>query len=1247
MSFLLITLVISTINAQERNYKFEYLTIKDGLSHNNIYSIIQDKQGFLWIGTGNGLDRYDGLSIKSYRHDPTDANSLSSSNFGKMYQDNSGIFWFGTYGGGLDRYDPLTKTFTNYKHNDGNPYSISNNRIQYIFEDSYGIIWLATVGGGLNAFLKKEEKFIRYQHSQDDTTSIISDNVKPICEDNMGNLWIGTRDGLDYYDRDKNIFIHYLHDQDNPNSLSNNNIRTLFVDHDNLLWIGTRGGGLNIFNPITKTFKHFIHNPDKNSISENKIEHMLKDSYGIVWIGTYSTGINKYDPKTGKFEVYEQNIIPGKGISHNRIEYIYEDRSKILWIGTRGGGINKIDLKPRKFENIIYGRLIPNMLPHPSVWTIVPDGTGNVWIGTDGGGIAQYNLETKKFIKYLRHNYNSNNSLVQNRVWSMLAQSPDTIWIGTYENGLNRLIINNNNYDFKLYEHNPYNDASIAGNQINALLKDSKGNLWIGTQNGISRAIFKKNQNVSFVNYKYEADNDNTLSDNYVSVIYEDKNNQIWVGSYIGGLNKYIAEQDYFKRMKITNNSKDIDNYRVQSLYEDKWNRFWVGTEGGGLYKFNRKNNSIIQYLNVDAHYSNVIMAIQEDKKGKIWLSTTDGISKFDPETEKYINYDISDGLKTHGYNRNSSFQDKNSIIYFGSIDGITYFNPDNVIDNQNIPPIVITDFKVFNQSIYDENSGSLPIPGINENIIELDFKDYIFSFEFASLDYTVPSKNAFKYKMEGLDDKWIDLKNHRFATFTKLSPGKYVFHVKGSNNDGIWNNKGDKVTVIIKPPFWKTKLFIILEIIAILTIILLLIYLRERKLIGDKKLLESRVSIRTQEIQQQKEKMQSQAEKLVQINEELEEYSVILRETDNAVSVMNSKGDYQWINEGFTNMYGYTLDELVKDKGHRKIGSNSNLKIKDLINIWFGEKKTIIYQSENLNKNGEKIWAQTTLTPVVRSSGQVEKLIAIDSNISKIKKAEEIIIQKNENITDSIEYAKRIQQAILPPVKHFKNSAEEYFLIYKPKEIISGDFYWITNLNSETIIVIADCTGHGVPGAFMSMLGITLLNKIVSERAILEPANILNRLRIDVMNSLRQTGDDLEAKDGMDISVIKINNETKKIIFAGAMNNGILLRNGEIIALEANKMPIGIHQNAKLPFKQIELEIQNNDKIYLLSDGYVDQFGGEKSKKFKNYRFKELLLEIENLNMSEQKMRIIKKHEEWKGNEEQVDDIVILGLKF
>jgi PAS domain S-box-containing protein len=1240
--------VASFAYPQELTLKADQININHGLSHNSVYSIIQDNEGFIWFATQNGLDRYDGITIKTYKHDPVDTNSLSSNNFGKIYQDKEGIFWLGTFGGGLNKYDPFARQFTHYRHNPDDSTSISNDRIQFLYEDSKEILWIGTYGGGLNAFDKKTEKFTRYLNNLKDPNSISSNHIKTIAEDQWGNLWIGTRQGLNRFDRNTRKFKHYKHDPNNKNSLCHDNVNSIIIDTSMIIWIATRGGGLDKFNIKTGKFQNFYHEPNKmNSLSENKIEYLLRDSYGNVWLGTYSKGLDKMDPATGEITNYPIGLTGNDKKLSERIEYLFEDRSHILWIATRGGGVKKMDLKPQKFRTIDFDPDNRNKIPHPNVKAIDYDGNEHLWIGTDGGGVAQYSIKKQKIVSHFVNDPKNKNSLNDNRIMSILVENENTIWIGTLNSGLDRLTIQKNSYVFEHYEHEALNPSSLSNNQVNNIFIDHEKNLWIGTQVGVNRMVKNNDGSVSFIQYKHPRFK-TSISTNYITTIFEDSNHNLWIGTYDGGLNRYNHDDESFTHYtEFQINDEKININRVLSIFEDRYKQLWIGTEGDGLLQFFHKNNQFVRYLNHEAPKSSTILSIQDDVFGNLWISTTDGISRFNTRNKRFKNYTISDGLNTHGFNANSSIIDEQGNIYFGSTDGITITNPKSIIDNLIIPPIAITDIMVFNQSIYKEHANLRPFSGVPDDYLEFTHKDMVISVEFAALDFSVPEKNEYKYKMEGLEDKWIDIGTHRYINFIKLKPGKYALTIIGSNNDGIWNNQGKKIELFIKPPLWKSRGFILLEIVIVLTLILLFIYFNEKRLQKDKQNLEQAIVERTKEIQNQKEELQSQTDSLAKINKELEEYSVILRETDNAVSVMDSKGDYQWINEGFTRLYGYSLEELINDKGRRRIGSNSNLKVKDLINIWFGDKKTIIYESQNLTKSGNKIWAQTTLTPVLNSDNQVEKLIAIDADISKIKDAEEIIIRKNQDITDSIEYAKRIQQAMLPPYKIIENAAADNFIINIPKEIISGDFYWAAKIKDEYIIIVADCTGHGVPGAFMSMLGIALLNKIVNERSITEPANILNRLKIDILNSLRITGDEDDTRDGMDISIVKINHKKQELVFAGAMNSAFVLRKGEIHELEADKMPIGMHFNMTMPFGQVSYNFKRSDQLYLFSDGFADQFGGQNFKKFKLLRLKNLLLEIEKQTMESQKETLLEKFYEWKGNNDQIDDLLMIGIKL
>ena len=361
----------------------------------------------------------------------------------------------------------------------------------------------------------------------------------------------------------------------------------------------------------------------------------------------------------------------------------------------------------------------------------------------------------------------------------------------------------------------------------------------------------------------------------------------------------------------------------------------------------------------------------------------------------------------------------------------------------------------------------------------------------------------------------------------------------------------------------------------------------------------------------------------------------------------MDYSGNFEWVNEGFTRMYGYSLQNLIKERGHNIIEASSHPEIKKLLSEWKGSISPISYETLNHTRDKKKLWAQTTISPVLDSFGNIRKLIAIDSDISDIKKAEEIIIQKNLDITDSISYAKRIQEAILPNPNVLHDHISSFFILHKPKDIVSGDFYWFSQVNSKIVIVVADCTGHGVPGAFMSLIGITFLNKIVNEKNIYNADEILNRLRNNVVNSLHQADEGNESLDGMDISLIVYDKKENTIEYAGAMNSIYIIRNNKLIEYYADRMPIGMYEFINKPFTKQTIKVKEGDNIYLFTDGYPDQFGGENNTKLKYHRFKELLLKHHTLLHEKQQETLEQELNNWRGKNEQVDDILVMGIKI
>lgn len=873
---ILFFLLIATKNfSQNKDYTFEKLTVRNGLSHNNVYAIFQDQLGFLWFGTQDGLNKYDGYNFKIYRHEPGNKNSLTTGNFGKIYQDSSGVFWFGTFGGGIDQYNPETNTFTNLSNNINDPTSLSNNQITFIFEDSFGEIWVGTSSGGLNKYNKNDKSFIQFRHNPNDKSSLSHPRAKCICETDDGTIWIGTGNGLNKLDRKTGKFKHYYHDPNNKNSLSANSIQHIITDSNNIIWIATRNGGLCKFDPKKEEFTNYIHDPkNPKSLNDNKVEFLFIDSYQQFWVGTYEGGLNLFDPENETFEHFIHNPNYTESISSNRVEYIFEDKSKVLWIGTRGGGVNKLDLKPKKFKNYKHDPFNKNSLPHTSIMAVDHDKDGNLWIGTDGGGLTKFNPATNSY-KHFKHDPDNPNTISADRIWAIKVDQNGIIWAGTYLGGLNRLEYKNGKYQITRYLTSSESN-SISSNQINSILEDKNGNIWLATSDGLNKLVKNGNpNNYYFKIYTQNKTDSLVFVDNYISSIFIDSRDRFWVGSYMGGLFRFLPDKEQF----INFNPSKLDSsefnrsIHVISIYEDRNHNLWIGTESNGLLRFDYENLNFTPHPRNQALQSNMIMGMLEDNMGNLWISTSRTLSKYTPWNNNINNYTFTDGLESNGFNRNACLKASDGTMYFGSNAALTYFNPLEVGSNPFSPDVVITDFKVLNKSQWENNLAPFAKNLHENNAIVLSHKDYFFTIEFAALDYTTPSKNYYQYKLEGFDQDWIDASNNRSATYTNIDPGSYVFKVKGSNNDKIWNEIPTEIKIKILPPFYQKPWFYIMEVVIILLLIFGFIRFRTSKLRTDKKILEKKVDERTREINLQKEELETQAENLEKINQKLEEH--------------------------------------------------------------------------------------------------------------------------------------------------------------------------------------------------------------------------------------------------------------------------------------------------------------------------------------------------------------------------------------
>ncbi len=786
--------------------KFERISLEHGLSHGSIYSIAQDLTGFIWFGSEDGLNRYDGYTITVIRHDPDNPDLLPTSDCSKMHVDGSGIMWIGTWGAGLVRYDPTAHVFRHFRHNPENPGTLSGDRIECIYRDTAGRLWVGTERSGLNRFDEANERFTRYRFDPENPTGLSSDWIKALWEDDKGRLWVGTNAGLNRLDPGAKGFVHFYRKPGESSGLGSNLIRSIIQDKNGTFWIGTREGGLNRFDPDTGHTKVYMKDPQNpGSISDDSITQVYEDSYGTLWVGTYYGGLNRFDPVTETFTHFKYDPRDTHSLSHNRVEVIFEDRAKILWIGTRGGGVNKLDLKPAKFVNYTYTPHESHGLPHPAVHAIAGDRDGEIaWIGTDGG-LRRFDGPTGRFKEIRQPPDAAPHPVNGKRIRSVITDRNGNTWVGTYNAGLYKLIPSGGDrYRIINYTTDPTDPYSISSNRVRILLEDKDGDIWIGTVNGLNLLILSTApSNSRFKRFTARDTKPGTLSSSFIISIYQDRGGTVWVGTD-NGLNRTEKQRGHWSSFKHTPaDPRSLSNNYVRCIFEApgtaSTGTLWIGTEVG-LNQFDVKTHQSKRYTEKNGLPANRVSAISTDDRGNLWIATSRGISRFDPVSETSEHFDITNGLPGHGFN--ACFKDNKGRMYFGGVAGLTVFSPKSAVKNPFIPPVVITSIKLFNKELRFHK----PLRDLGE--ISLPYNQRFIAFEFAALDYTYPAKNRYAYKMEGFDPGWVENGTRNHAAYTNLSPGNYVFHVKASNNDGVWNQKGISLKIDINPPFWLTWWF-------------------------------------------------------------------------------------------------------------------------------------------------------------------------------------------------------------------------------------------------------------------------------------------------------------------------------------------------------------------------------------------------------------------------------------------------------
>jgi ligand-binding sensor domain-containing protein/serine phosphatase RsbU (regulator of sigma subunit) len=1275
--------------AQKPDLQFERITDKSGRTLGFVTGIAQDKHGFMWFSTRNGLYRYDGYNYKLFRSKSKDSTSLPFNAITSMYYDRQGTFWLKH----LDKLAAFQNEKLSYQFQDITQKEFGNE--VEIIEDKFQNIWIAPTKEGIYKYnrtsrrldnitspvacynpklfeiidsLGKTKLQVEFLHSKtrkdfeksvnikesgdylivcigasdNETTydygqvfkggteiwamkpgktryaggdltnsvqagivhlekglykgryifdrsqsetkntptkldfyglkifkinnqiksylaNLIAENYQsslsiskaPILDlivDNLGNFVYATSQGLTKYDNKQNTFktqpINFAEilGVTGPNDFQ---VNTIYQDKKGFYWVGTSLGLIRTNGASVKVFRN--NTPKDSILSSNNVYCVFEDFEGNIWVGT-ENGLNLYDPHFNLFYKYKTDNI--NRLYSNEIIQIFEDKSSNLWIATQEG-LNK--LKKSKF------RFFKLQMDGYASFPMVNDNGTDLWYHGKQNTLFHYDRSANTYEKFdLNPSFfisdsetsqktyifndilNSGNEFylaihdgvyVFDKIKKKITETyklPEIKWPGgkRIENILairkgvmqnlfifsSQGIYNLNLYtkkitDFLSFGNVPTSEFDIDLQFIKHVFKDKNGNYWVRTSTGVqlfTPITFKLTKIIDF---------DETIRFTSASEgnISEDKKGDIWIAA----MPKLYKVDGTTKKTSVFVFEEKIEVGRSKTT-EDVDGNVWIYTDNG-LFRFNKSNTEFKQFTNKDGLADNLIVGLVDDNNGNLWICSTKGITRFAKRNEQFTIVS-TDFISNNFVDIDVSTREKNGEVLFYTTEGFYRFKPEKI--NRSIAPVVLTRFALFGNE-YEFDSLIY-----QKHEIVLNYTQNNLSFEFSALDYTDPAENQFATMLENLEENWTFRDaNDRRATYSALQPGTYILHIKGTNNDFIWNEKGLSVRVIITPPFYKRPWFIACEVLLGILLIILIIKWRERNLIKEKKILEEKVVERTAEIEVQKKEIEKQRD----------------------------------------------IATIQRDQ----------------------------------------------------------------------------IAQQKKEITDSIMYASRIQTAILPPEPWIEKLLPDHFILYKPRDIVSGDFYWMTQQDEKVFFAAADCTGHGVPGAFMSMLGIAFLNEILNKREAASANQVLNALKAHVIKSLHQTGKENESKDGMDISLCVIDLANKRVEFSGAYNSLILIRKGEMLEYKADRMPIGIYFKDQDSFTNHQIDYQEGDTLYMHSDGYPDQFGGENGRKFMMKQFKQLLLEIQGKTMAEQRNILDRTMLKWRGETDQIDDILVVGIKL
>jgi ligand-binding sensor domain-containing protein len=773
--------------------RFMHLTTNDGLSQNNVKAILQDRRGFMWFATQDGLDRYDGNAFVVYKHDPNDPGSLSANLVMDLIEDDQGYFWIATYTGGVNKFDPRTERFTRYRHDPSNPNSIGADSVNSIARDRRGYLWFGTEANGLDKF---DPATGRFTHYLNDSEGLFVGRITHVIADRHQDIWFVGERGLFHLNPQTGEIARP------PATKIGLGADYVYQDEVGSFWMLAYSPivGLVKYDPQTERLTKYPVSASAVGLVSSKL---LDDRGRGLWVPS-SVGLYYFDRRTERLaRVFLHDEGDPDTLSDNGVISIYLDREGVLWVGTEKGGVNILNSQQTRFGRYRHRAGDSSSLSPGRVTAIYPDSDGFLWLGFSPRALDKLDRKTGQITHYVRGLDEKNATEKGTDVNSIYKDEHHHIWLGGWGSGVDRF--DERTEQFKHYRHDPNDSNSLPTNHVLRVYGDRNGQVWVGHINGIARLDPRTEK---FTHYRPDPTKP-TIFGNAALTFYQDRSGMLWVGRGEGVLSRYDQKSNTF--VNYTPDSRDprkLNGGDISAIHEDRTGTLWLGALDG-LYQYNRENETFTRYTEAQGLPSSAIQGILEDRLGTLWLSTKNGISRFDPQAKTFRNYDMSDGLQANEFSRACDGEGPDGEMFFGGSDGLNAFLPESVRDSPYVPPVVITSLKVFNKPIPIGAKSVLQSAIPYMDSLTLSYKENVFSFEFAALSYANSRKNRYRYKLEGLEPSWNEVgSKQRLATYTNLDPRKYIFRVQGSNSDGVWNQEGVSLPILITPPWWSTNWF-------------------------------------------------------------------------------------------------------------------------------------------------------------------------------------------------------------------------------------------------------------------------------------------------------------------------------------------------------------------------------------------------------------------------------------------------------